>query len=319
MKRHLFVPLALAGLFALAATRFTARSATLTENFAANPLQNGWNMFGDTNLFHWNPANQDLEVTWDSTQPNSYFYRSLGTVLAMEDDFSVEFDLRLDDIADTGFEIAVGLNHFSDATNPLFLRGGTNDYFPNFAEFDYFSAYVSLDATLSDTNSQLSFYYDNLPLNNGTTYHIILTHAGGQPFLAGTILTDSQVYSTLPIPYIGPVNDFRLDTLSISSYSDAGQDPDYAGSVLAHGVVANFVVTLPPPPVQNLGGSLTNGLWAATFICRTNWLYSLERSPDLQNWTTVNPDNAGNGATLVLVDPAPPAASAFYRIRAERL
>jgi hypothetical protein len=30
--------------------------------------------------------------------------------------------------------------------------------------------------------------------------------------------------------------DFRLGSISVSSYSDAGQDPQYAGSVLAHGI-----------------------------------------------------------------------------------
>jgi len=85
--------LAFPGLFVL----FAAHAATITENFANNPLQNGWQVFGNTNLFQWNSANQNLAVTWDSTQTNSYFYHPLGTILARDDDFNVAFDLRLND------------------------------------------------------------------------------------------------------------------------------------------------------------------------------------------------------------------------------
>src|SRR2546422_9837110 len=85
MKKLRFV-LALASLSVLSA----ARPATVTENFSANPLQNGWRIFGATNLFQWDSTNQNLAVTWDSSQTNSYFYRSLGTILTRDDEFSVE-------------------------------------------------------------------------------------------------------------------------------------------------------------------------------------------------------------------------------------
>ena len=51
MKKVLFVSLALAGLCVLFAARSGA--TTITEDFSANPLQNGWQIFGDTNLFQW--------------------------------------------------------------------------------------------------------------------------------------------------------------------------------------------------------------------------------------------------------------------------
>jgi len=69
------------------------------KNFSANPLQNGWQIFGNTNLFQWDSTNHDLAVTWDSSQTNSYFYHPLGTVVTRNDDFSVVFDFRLNDIA----------------------------------------------------------------------------------------------------------------------------------------------------------------------------------------------------------------------------
>src|SRR6185369_5654460 len=109
--------LALAGLFALVAARCGAD--TITETFSDDPSQNGWAVFGNTNLFEW--TNQTLSVTWDSTQPNSYFYRSLGTILTKDDDFSISFDLQLKDAVafSYGAPLAIGLFHTSDATNAL--------------------------------------------------------------------------------------------------------------------------------------------------------------------------------------------------------
>ena len=48
--------LALAGLFAFVAARSGA--TTIAENFTNNPLQDGWQVFGDTNLFQWDSTNQ---------------------------------------------------------------------------------------------------------------------------------------------------------------------------------------------------------------------------------------------------------------------
>src|ERR1035438_8673097 len=96
MKKRLYVSLAWA---ALCVALAPAHAVTLTEDFSTDPLQNGWQVFGDTNLFAWDQTNQNLEVTWDSTHPNSYFYRPLNVTLTRYDDFTVEFDLRLSDIA----------------------------------------------------------------------------------------------------------------------------------------------------------------------------------------------------------------------------
>ena len=119
--------LAWAGLFvALSA----ARAVTLTEDFSTDPLQNGWQVFGDTNLFAWDATNQNLAVTWDSTQPNSYFYHPLGGRLTRYDDFTLDFDLRLNDIASgvepgkTGpMQLGFGFQNYAAATNANFLRG----------------------------------------------------------------------------------------------------------------------------------------------------------------------------------------------------
>ena len=105
-----------------------------------------------------------------------------------------------------------------------------------------------------------------------------------------------------------------MDQIAVSSYSDANS----WGSLLAHGVVDNFVVTIPPPPVQNLSGSFSNAVWQAQFISRSNWLYTLERTGDFQSWTNVSAAMTGNATNLFLQDTNPPASRAFYRVRAER-
>jgi hypothetical protein len=107
-----------------------ASGANITENFSANPTQNGWQVFGNTNLFYWDTANQKLAVTWDSTQPNSYFYHTLPWYLTRYDDFRVEFDLSLADIASgvepgkTGpLQLGVGFLNYAGATSTNFMRG----------------------------------------------------------------------------------------------------------------------------------------------------------------------------------------------------
>src|SRR5690348_2517826 len=74
------------------------RAATTHEDFSSPPQNRGWAPFGDTNLFLWSPTNQNLEVTWDSSQPNSYFKFPLQTILSRQDDFSAGLELLLDDV-----------------------------------------------------------------------------------------------------------------------------------------------------------------------------------------------------------------------------
>jgi hypothetical protein len=318
MKKVLFVSLALAGLSVLP----VAHATVITENFSANPLQNGWQIFGDTNLFQWDSTNHNLAVTWDSSQANSYFYHPLGTILTRNDDFSLSFDLQLSNATACGygFELAIGLLHFPDAMNADFSRSGGNS--PNLFEFDYFPPddfgdQFSIDATLKDTQPGYAgfyFAYDNLPLNPGVSYHVTLTHTAGVPTISGEILADGNHYTSLTNIYIGSPGNFRIDTLSISSYTDDG----FGDSILAQGTVDNFVVTLPPPPVQNLTGWFSNGGWQVQFTDRTNWLYTLQRTADFQSWTNVSAATAGNGTNLFLSDTNPPSSWAFYRVSAER-
>ncbi len=346
MKKTLFVSLALAGLSVLSVVRATV----ITENFTNNPSQDGWRIFGDTSLFQWDSTNQNLDVTWDSSQPNSYFYHPLGTVVTRNDDFSVAFDLRLNDIASGtdagmsgGLEIGLGFLNFADATGTNFLR---SIYYPlnaptgavNLVEFDYFPpgyfpdfgpVSATTTPTFISTNgdfapTQYLPYEIELPTN--VLLHVTMTYTASNQTLVTILATNGMTFLQLTnVTLTDPGNsefsdadDFRVDTISINSYSDAGQDPIYGSSVLAHGVVDNFVVTVPPPPIQNLSGSFSNSNWQVQFISQSNWLYMLERSTDFVSWTNASVTTGGNGTNLFLQDTNSPADKAFYRVRADR-
>jgi hypothetical protein len=299
----------------------------LAEDFSNNPAADGWQTFGDANLFTWDGANQALQVTWDSSQSNSYFYHPLGTIMTSNDAFSLSFDILLHD-ANTNsdgpyqFELALGFLNLAEAENANFLRG-TGDNATNLAEFDYFPAddqgdAASLDATLLDTNGNYYFAYADVPLALGTLYHVTINHAAGTNALTGGILANGQPFAALPQTasdvFSSPnVGDFRLDTIAISSYSDSN---GFGASILAHGLVKNLFVTAPPPPVTYLSGGLTNDAWQVQFWSRTNWNYTLEKSPDLQTWLPLAPALAGPGGLMTLQDTNAPRQSQYYRVSA---
>jgi len=294
-----------------------APATTFTEGFAADPSQNGWKIFGDTNLFQWDSTNHNLAVTWDSSQTNSYLYHSLGTILAIDDAFSLEFDLNLAG-AQTGAygsQLAVGFLNISNATSPAFLRTlGTS---PNVAEFDYFppsQISASVDATLIDASNNFYFNYNTVPLNPGVLYHVRMAHVSGDPGLSGEVFTNGILYASLTNTFPSAITDIRLDTIAVSSYQDDG----FGDTVLAHGTVANLVVTVPPPPVQNLTGSFSNAIWQVQFADRTNWMFTLERSTDLFSWTNASSTTSGVDNLLILQDTNAPADKAYYRVRAQR-
>jgi hypothetical protein len=306
---------------AVAAVR--GETPVFADDFYADPPGNGWKIFGDTNLFHWNATNENVEVTWDSTRPNSYFYHPLGTILAKDDAFTVSFDLRLSDVAvvNGGGQVAIGLLNFAEATNVNFSRPLANT--PDLFEFDYFpdtgfgdSLAASLaDMTVNDLNStNFYFTYDDRSMLPGVTYQVLLTHAAGSPTLGGQVFTNGVLYTAMPFVYAGPINDFRLDTLAVSSFHDDG----FGDDILAHGTVKNFVVTLPPPPVRNAALVWSNSVPQIQFISRTNWLYTLQRTADFAAWTDVATPASGNGTNLILPDISAPGDKGFYRVKAWR-
>lgn len=307
----------------------TGEAATFTEDFSSDPLQNGWQIFGNTNLFQWDSTDGNLDVTWDSSQTNSYLYHPLGTIVTKSDDFSLAFDLQLSDIVigvnpnkTNTFELVVGFINLTSATNANLERGiGVNAAHGarNTCEFDYFpdSGFgATISPTMISSNNQFATKFAKpLTLDPGALFHVAMAYTASNLTLQTTVTRNGEAFGSISnVVLSGSFSDFRLDQVAICSYSDAGAD----GSLLAHGAVDNFVVTVPPPPVQNLSGNFTSGVWQAQFLSRSNWLYALQRSADLQSWTNVSSATPGNATNLFLPDTGSPPDKAFYRISAQR-
>jgi hypothetical protein len=307
----------------------STRAAVFTEDFSSDPAARGWLIFGDTNLFHWNGSNGNLEVTWDSSQTNSYFHIPLDASLATSDDFGFAFDLKLSSIAigvnpsqPYTFELAVGFLGWQNATNTNLQRGsGINAaHGPrNLLEFDYFpdSGYgATVSPTMVSSNHQFAPGFDfPLEMDVGHLFHVAMNYAAASRTLSTSMTRDGQPFGPIhDVVLEVTFTDFRLDHFAISSYSEAGAD----GSLLAQGTVDNILLTTPAPPVQSVTGRFVNGNWQVQFNSRTNWVYTLERTLDFQTWDEAAGPAGGTSSVMVLEDRTPPVLTAFYRIKAQR-
>jgi hypothetical protein len=327
MKKVRSLALPFAGI--LVVSTFVSRATTIAENFSADPAAAGWSSFGNTNLFHWSAANQNLDVTWDSSQSNSFFCHGLGTNLTKASDFMLAFDLRLGDIAvgvDTNkpftFEIALGLINLAQATNAGFIRGSGYQS-PDLVEFDYFPNDVNnYGETISTPIISSANEYSSggftfpLPLATNALYHVTMIYTADDRTLRTLMTSNGAPFGPIQDSTLGAgFSDFSVDHFGVNSYSDAGQFPGYEGSVLAHGVVDNFVFAA-PPPVTKVAALPGAGGAQVQFRSTTNWLYSLERTTTFQTWSGASSALAGTGAAMTLQDTNPPAGGAFYRVAA---
>jgi hypothetical protein len=323
-----------------AVAEVSAAFRTVAEDFASDPKEHGWGEFGDPDLFHWNAVNQNLEVTWDSSRSNSYFSLPLQTVVSRHDDFSIALDLLLNDISGGvnankpgTFQIAFGFQNSTDARKTNFFRGGANSS-PNVAEFNFYpdTGYgPTVWPAIYSTNSAINYNgpgdFNLFDLPVGVLMRISLTYAASNETATISITTNgvllgpvtSARLATNSVDFGTPFTQFKLDTFSISSYSDVGQDPSFAGSVLAHGVIDNLAVTFPPPPVRDFHGTFSDSMWQTTFLTRTNWNYILEASENFDSWTSVGTVATGTGGQISLQDASASNFNArFYRINAQR-
>ena len=304
----------------------------LLEDFAKDPAAAGWLVFGDTNLFHWNTPKQYLEVTWDSSKPNSFFYRPLGTTLTRRHDFSLSFDLRLQDIAvgttpgkPYTFELALGLLNMEAASSTSFVRGtGTSS--PNLFEFDYFPD-SGFGATIAPTiiSSNMVFassFNAPLELTLNDLFRVTMVFDGDDGELKTSVTRNGAPFGPVKSVVLGPeFTDFRVDHLAIISYSDAGQDPQFSGSIRAHGIVDNLLITLEQPAKMDmdLAGRFVGGQWQVEFTARPEWTYALYRTADFISWTLVAKQSVGSSGKVTLADADPPPVPAqFYRLLADR-
>ncbi|MSU62925.1 MAG: hypothetical protein EXS31_11130 [Pedosphaera sp.] len=308
-----------------------AEAAAMTEDFSSNPSARGWELFGEAGLIQWDAQAQNLHVTWDSSKPNSYFRHSLGTILSRKDDFSIAFDLRLDDVAagivpgkPSTFPLAVGLQNTALASQPEFSRG-TGAHSPNLVEFDFFPDTgfgPTIWPAIWSTNSSLSYRgpvdYTILELPHGVTMRVMMAYTAGDFTLTTTITTNG-----VPVAAVNPVilspafTDFRIDAFSVTSYSDGGQDTRFGGSLLAHGVVDNITLTLPTPAVSNLHGRFTDQQWEAVFSGREDFTYVLEATEDFLTWREVTKSVNGSRGEMILREmDAGSAPLRYYRVKA---
>jgi hypothetical protein len=325
MKKVRLSALAFAGVLALSLN--AARATTIVESFSSDPLARGWLVTGNTNLFRWNNTNHNLEVTWDSSQANSFFCREFGTNLTKASDFMVAFDLRLTDIKGGvnpnkpfPFQISLGLINLAQATNAGFIRGSGFES-PNLVEFDYFPAAIfepTVSPVLISSSNEFSDGGFTFPLELTTNalFRVTMTYTADDRTLRTLMTRNGIPFGRVQDATLGPsFSNFSVDHFGVSSYSDLGQFPGFEGSVLAHGVVDNFLFAA-PPPVTKVTAVREARAAKVQFPSTTNWLYTLERTTNFQSWATASSAVAGTGGTLALQDTNPPIANAFYRVNA---
>ncbi len=325
----------------LLATAARSHGQTFADPFDTDPFAREWQVTGDASLFRWNADQTALEVTWDSSRPNSFCHRSLGRVLTREDTFALTFTLRLTDLRvgvnpdkPVEFPIAIGLIQQSMTTDANVYRGtGVNETngVRNLVEWDFYG-----DSGFGDTwsttlvSSSNVFAYSfafPLPLSTGTVYQVTLAYSASNQVLRTSALRNGE-----PLGPFDPVRladqpefAFAVDAFSVTSYSDAVQagPAEFNGSVLAHAYLDDVTLTVStssPPPASDLaferGGEGERGV---SFVAQANWLHQLERSLDLIRWQAASPAVSGDGGRISLRDTnSLPADAAFYRVRSER-
>lgn len=312
--------------FAPLAASLAAWPATYFEEFASDPAVRGWTATGETSLFQWDSVARNLAVTWNSAQPNSYFLLPLRTFLTRDDDFTLEFDLRLQSIAvgttpgkASTFEIALGFINRAQATGAGFWRGSGVDS-PNLVEWDYFpdsgfGATVAA-AMISGSHQWATSFNAPVELILDQTYHFRLDYQARTRTLEFAQTVGGQSTRLEPATIKSGFGDFAVDALAISSYSDVGQDPMYGGSVFARGTVDNVRLELPEPPIRRFTGGPDGATWQAGFTGWLGWRYTLEASSDLSEWNAVSATIDGDGHRQTLVDPHPSPDRSFYRLQA---
>src|SRR5215212_2709301 len=230
------------------------------------------------------------------------------------------------------FEIALGFMNSTNLTRVNYFRGtGVNSTYGvrNSVEFNYFPPTAAIEPTFAPTvissNNVIKFSDNRLVLTTNDLFRIAMTYTASNQTLKTAVMRNGLPFGAPPSNTLMNLSlvghpDFRVDRLAIINYSDALQTgpTQYWGSILAHGTVDNFLVTVPDAPVRNFTGGKSNTIWRATFTSLTNWSYSLERSIDLTNWNSASTTNTGTGGSLLLQDTNTLNSTAFYRISARR-
>lgn len=301
-----------------------------SETFTQAPT--AWHSHGETSLFVWDAAAGAMDVTWDSARTNSYFYLPLGLTLTRADDFKLTFKVALNEIAigttegkPYTFQIAVGLLNVSNAFDPEFYRGAGVDAAHgarNLVEFNYFpdSGFGATVAPTIATASNNIAFSGNYPLELAAKdiYRVEMQFDAATQTLNSRLWRNDELYppeGLKPLKLSTNFADFRLNAIAISSYSDAGQTPPFAGSIQARGWIDDIELTVwhrLPLQVANSGDAELT----LRFPTEAGWTYQVESSSNLMQWTA-GLQVTGQGAP---VETAAPKNSehGFFRVRAVR-
>lgn len=309
------------------------------ETFAKDPASHGWETTGESSLFQWDESAERLAVQWDSSQPNSYFHRPLGLTLNTQQNFSIFFDLELNsiEIGTTSdkpftFPIAIGLIDLSQATHADFFRGsGVHPVYGHrgAVEWNYlpdsgFGATISTGLISQDNQWAFQNTFP-LALETQTLYRVRMAYDAANGKLETTMTADSEPF--------GPIKDARLskiflnplengftrlnvNTISISSYSDAKS----SGSIKAAGYVDNFVVEIttavPAVPIRQI--QQTGDTIHIAFDGSAGKDYWLERTAEFLDWITINHQRTEETGEAVFSISTSKAPLGFFRIRASQ-
>lgn len=303
---------------------------SFSEGFEQSPRERGWEIVGDATLFRWDAAAGGLGVTWDSSRSNSFFLRRLAAPVTPSDDFAFGFDLTLSQHAvgtapgkPGTFQIAMGLINVADAMDPGFQRGVFLRS-RNLVEWTWFAAQpdgaiaASLSPAIVPADGRLPWGYSDsfVQLETGVRYGFGLRYTATNRTLRIAMTADGVALPD-PAPVVLPrsFTRFRVDALSIHSYSDAGQDPRYAGSVHAVGIVDDVWWQGPGSPVGPVRLQGQGSGRRVVTATRSGWVYWLEGSDDLKGWGRIGAEVPGTGGDVAFEDPETGGGEhRFYRV-----
>jgi hypothetical protein len=303
-------------------------SFTVTEDFSSDP-SSLWITGGNTNLFVWDPVARNLSVTWDSSQPQSFFALPLIRQVSLAGSFSFSFDLRLTDVQGGvtpdrpgAMQIAAGLINLGEMAAKESGRAAGKAY--DTVEVDWFPAgtipgYGVVEPTISPiifnslTQPAASFAYPAPPATN-VTYRFTAAYNAGARTFQTTVTADGNPAWMIPTITLNLFySDFTVDAFAFIVWNQASSQYD---SLLAHGTVDNVLVTVPDPPATKFQ-LLQTSPPIFQFVAAPAYTYRLQASPDLKTWTDVaGPVYATNATLIHFTDTRSGLPSMqFFRIR----